>query len=53
MLPSFLENGKIDLMAKILNFNIDFQTQINFFTKPALKQGTKLTLTRSNLILKR
>ena len=47
----FLENGKINLKSKILNFNINFQTLINSFTKTALKQRTKVILTSSNLIL--
>ena len=54
MLPSFyLENRKIDVESTILNFNINFQILINFFTKPALKQRTKVILTSSNLIVKR
>ena len=47
----FLKNGKVDLKNKILNFNINFQTLFNFFTKTALKQRTKVILTSSNLIL--
>ena len=37
----FLENGKIHFNSKIWNFNINFQTQINFFTKRILKHRTK------------
>ena len=37
----FLEYGKIDLKSKILNFNINFQTLINFSTKTALKKEQK------------
>ena len=49
----FLENRKVDFKSKIWNFNINFQTYINFFTNPALKHRTKVILTSSSLILNR
>ena len=49
----FLDNGKIDFKSKIWNSNINFQTYINFLTKPPLKHRTRVILTKSNLILKR
>ena len=38
MLPAFLENGKIDFNSKIGNFNKNFQTEIDFFTKLILNR---------------
>ena len=40
-----MENGKIHFKSKIWIFNINFQNQIIFFNKPALKHKTKVVLT--------